>query len=211
MRCGQLGMAEACRRKMNRTAGHTKQFRSVMGESMKELFRMDRKNYNPDGKIYERPSARGIVVKDGKVLLNHITKYDNYEFPGGGLEPGETPEQALVREVAEETGRVVIPESVREFGLVLRRQRDSKDPDGIFEQRNYYYLCDVTEEIIPRKPDEHEIKEGAEPVWVEGLAEPIRRNREAFERVGEPFLEREMRVMALVEDLLGGDETGGEK
>ena len=70
---------------------------------MKELFRMDRKNYNPDGKIYERPSARGIVVKDGKVLLNHITKYDNYEFPGGGLERGETPDEALVRDVAEET------------------------------------------------------------------------------------------------------------
>ena len=171
---------------------------------MRELFRMDRKNYNPEGKIYTRPSARGIVVKDGKVLLNHVDRFDNYEFPGGGIEPNETPEQAMIREVLEETGRVVIPESVREFGVVVRRQRDSMDPDGIFEQRNYYYFCDVTDEIRPRMPDEHEVKEGAKPVWVEDLTEPIRCNEKAFASIGEAFLEREMRVMAMVAELLRG-------
>ena len=98
---------------------------------MKELFRMDRKNYNPEGKVYKRPSARAVILKEGKVLLNYVEKFDCYEFPGGGIEAEESPEQALIREVAEETGRVVIPESVREFGIVIRRQQDSKDPDGI--------------------------------------------------------------------------------
>ena len=51
---------------------------------MKELFRMDRKNYNPDGKVYRRPSSRAIILKDGKVLLNYIAKFGCYEFPGGG-------------------------------------------------------------------------------------------------------------------------------
>ena len=113
---------------------------------MKELFRMDRKNYNPEGKVFKRPSARAVILKDGKVLLNYIEKFDCYECPGGGIEAGETPEEAMIREVAEETGRVVIPGSVREFGIVIRRQQDSKDPDGIFEQENYYYFCDVTED-----------------------------------------------------------------
>ena len=110
----------------------------------------------------------------------------------------------MIREVLEETGRVVIPESVREFGVVVRRQRDSMDPDGIFEQRNCYYFCDVTDEIRPRKPDEHEVKEGAKPVWVEDLTEPIRCNEKAFASIGEAFLEREMRVMAMVAELLRG-------
>ena len=166
---------------------------------MKELFRMDRENYNPEGRIYERPSARGIVVKDGKVLLNHIAKYGCYEFPGGGLEAGETPVQALEREITEETGYVVKPESIEEFGIVIRRQQDSKDPEGIFEQKNYYYFCEVGDEKVPRKPDAHEIAEGAEPIWTETLSIPIHRNRIAFRRIGEPFMEREMRVMDLAD------------
>ena len=167
---------------------------------MKELFRMDRKNYNPEGKVYKRPSARAIVLKDGKVLLNYVAKFDCYEFPGGGIEAGETPQQALIREVAEETGQVVVPESVREYGIVIRRQQDSRDPEGIFEQENYYYLCDVTGSTVPRKPDAHEIEEGAGPVWVDSLASPVRRNRKAYGRIGEPFIEREMRVMDRVDE-----------
>ena len=54
---------------------------------MRELFRMDRQNYNPGGPVYTRPSARGVVLKNGKILLNHIAKYNSFEFPGGGLEP----------------------------------------------------------------------------------------------------------------------------
>ena len=169
---------------------------------MRELFQMDRQNYNPSGKLYERPSARAIILKDGKVLLNYLSKSDCYEFPGGGIEAGETPECAVQREVAEETGRIVVPESVREFGIVIRRQQDANDPDGIFEQKNYYYFCDVTGDTVPRKPDEHEIVDGAEPVWVETLAIPSYRNRKAFERVGEPFIQREMRVMDMADEEL---------
>ena len=37
-----------------------------------------------------RHNARGIVVKDGKVLLSHEVKNKRYITPGGGLEESET-------------------------------------------------------------------------------------------------------------------------
>ena len=76
---------------------------------MRELFQMDRQDYNPEGKVYERPSAKAVILRNGQILLNHVAKFDCYEFPGGGIEAGETPEQALQREVAEETGQIVVP------------------------------------------------------------------------------------------------------
>ena len=62
---------------------------------MKELFSMDRKDYNPEGKVTSRPSARGIIAKDGKVLLVHSKKFDYYKFPGGGMEKQLGPNEYL--------------------------------------------------------------------------------------------------------------------
>jgi 8-oxo-dGTP diphosphatase len=49
-------------------------------------------------------AAGGIVVRDGAVLLVHRPEYDDWSFPKGKLEPGESWAEAAVREVAEETG-----------------------------------------------------------------------------------------------------------
>lgn len=53
-----------------------------------------------------RHTARGIVIKDDKLLLMERWRAGRHYFsvPGGGIEPGETPEQTVVRELFEETG-----------------------------------------------------------------------------------------------------------
>ncbi|MCQ2538294.1 MAG: NUDIX domain-containing protein [Lachnospiraceae bacterium] len=166
---------------------------------MKELFKMDTGDYNPDGKVYSRLSVRGIAIKDGKVLLVHSQKYDYYKFPGGGADEGETYEEALIREVREETGYEVIPESIKEFGSVMRRQKDSKDENCIFEQPNLYYFCEVADKAGDQKLDDYEEEEGFHPVWAEPFA--ISRHN-AYVRADDKdsiMIEREAKVLALVD------------
>jgi 8-oxo-dGTP diphosphatase len=55
----------------------------------------------------------GLVIRDGCVLLVHRPQYDDWTFPKGKLEAGESWEDAAVREVEEETGlRIELGEEV---------------------------------------------------------------------------------------------------
>lgn len=54
-----------------------------------------------------RISVYGVTINKDAVLL--VPQWDGYDIPGGGVELGETTEEALKREVHEETGLVVKP------------------------------------------------------------------------------------------------------
>ncbi len=59
-----------------------------------------------------RPGAKALIVHDGKILV--ITEKTSsgeiiHDFPGGGIEFGETAQEALIREVKEEVGLTVVP------------------------------------------------------------------------------------------------------
>jgi 8-oxo-dGTP diphosphatase len=49
-------------------------------------------------------AAGGVVERDGRVLLVHRPRYDDWTFPKGKLDPGESFEDAALREVEEEIG-----------------------------------------------------------------------------------------------------------
>ena len=124
---------------------------------MRMLFEMDKKDYNPNGSVSSRPSARGIIIKDGKVAMVHSKKYDYYVFPGGGIEAGEHKEDALIREVLEETGLCVIKSSIQEYGQVHRVQKGIKE--DMFIQDNYYFFCRVNEDKKQQNLDRYEADE----------------------------------------------------
>ena len=65
-------------------------------------------------KKVSRVSAYGLLLQNDKLLLCRLSQRvmksaGHWTLPGGGLNFGETPEQAMVREFKEETGLIVKP------------------------------------------------------------------------------------------------------
>lgn len=54
-----------------------------------------------------RTACRGIIIEGEKILLSYETVTDQYMIPGGGLENNETDSECCIREIAEETGKIV--------------------------------------------------------------------------------------------------------
>lgn len=177
---------------------------------MKQLFTIDSKDYDPAWEKFYRPSVRGIILnKNHEIALIYSQKFHIYKFPGGGIEPGEDHLTALAREINEETGMTLIPESVQEFGEVLRIQGSGKIKDTILIQENYYYLCQTTGEIHEQHLDESE-KAADFILKFVTLDEAIAANSDPNINLG-PFdqgiVDRECRVLELVRDSIDHRQT----
>ncbi len=59
--------------------------------------------------------AAGIIIQDRKLLVEKDIDKNYFISPGGKIESGETPEQALVRELQEEFTILVKPEDLEKF------------------------------------------------------------------------------------------------
>jgi 8-oxo-dGTP diphosphatase len=58
-----------------------------------------------DVQYRRRPGVYAILPRDGQILVTHQSEpLPELQLPGGGIDPGEGPVQALHREVFEETG-----------------------------------------------------------------------------------------------------------
>lgn len=103
-----------------------------------------------------RSACRGIVIKNGKILLSYETKIDLWMIPGGGKELGESDEDCVIRELAEETGYIV------------RVKKQTVKLIEYYEDTRYitlYFLCEIINEITPQLT-EGEKAEGLERRWV---------------------------------------------
>ena len=163
---------------------------------MKQLLVLDERNYDPSLPEIRRTGIRGIIFQ-GDQLLMIRSSFGEVKFPGGGQESGETDEATLLREVLEETGFHVLPESIRPFGQVEEKRLSVHEP-MIWHQINRYYFCHITGRQEATHFTENEQKYGMQQVWVT-LEEAIAINREMMQREGRrAWNQRELRVLELL-------------
>ena len=91
-----------------------------------------------------RVAVRAIIYQDGKLLaVRHKNKdgspKDFWAIPGGGLDPGETLEAGLVREMKEELGVDVTP------GRLLFIQQFVSGRDDCDEELEFFFLVENSE------------------------------------------------------------------
>lgn len=165
---------------------------------MRVLFEMDKQDHAACTHDFVRNSARSIIIRGEKVAMIHSLKYAYYKFPGGGIEGGESPVTAMIRETREEAGLVVKPETVKEYGLVHRVQRSGKDPSERFVQDNFYFLCDAEAETVSQCLDGYEAAENYVPEFVDPIL-AIQKNRQVRNSPYDPMMfEREARVLEML-------------
>ena len=115
-----------------------------------------------------------VLMQAGKVALieRHRAGLDYFVFPGGGVDEGETPEQAAVREAKEELGiEVAIKQKVAE---ILLGQR-SRQLYFLVEQTGGEFGTGVGEEYTESDPDDPD--EGVYiPIWMPVEELPLHKN-----------------------------------
>ena len=114
-----------------------------------------------------RITPRAVIVNENEILLQHKVYEDGserYVLPGGAIEPGETIEQALIRECQEEIGTIIMVEKLLHVADFFRERKTS--PPTRRQQVELLFQCRVPENYLAQNgpaPDKH-------PVAVEWVA-----------------------------------------
>ncbi len=131
---------------------------------MKRLLTLDLKDYTEDMPVFEKHTVRAIIMRDGRISMQ-LSGIGEYKIPGGGVEGDENHTVALEREVREETGLLVIPESVEPIGEILEVRQDVFKKGVKYICHSYFYFCDVEERTVDTTMTASEIANGFHPVW----------------------------------------------
>jgi 8-oxo-dGTP pyrophosphatase MutT (NUDIX family) len=134
-----------------------------------------REGVNVAGRTVHRTAIRGVALRGSELLMVHSSAVGDYKFPGGGLQDGETYQQALAREIEEECG-MLLSQFGQEIGAVVEYNIAVEPEYDVFKMTSHYYLCEIKEGSGAQRLDDYEARRGFQPVWID-VEEAIRLNR----------------------------------
>ncbi|TVP58294.1 MAG: NUDIX domain-containing protein [Halomonadaceae bacterium] len=145
---------------------------------IKEMIHPDLAHLN--GRILRRQAARGIVLRGESILLLFTERYNDFSFPGGGVDPGEDTVTGLQRELAEETGAQDINVQ-QNLGFIEEYRPHWKPEYDLMHMTSHFYQCTVAPALAAVKMEHYEVANGMRPVWV-NLQEALQHNQGVMAR-----------------------------
>ena len=127
----------------------------------------------------------------------HSSNVGDYKFPGGGVNAGESHEQALHREFQEECGTSItcIGSGI---GAVIEYDFATETDYDVFKMTSYYYPCDVEDGFGIQHLDAYEVELGFKPVWID-IERAIQLNKTLLHAEKTPeWLRREIFVLEYI-------------
>ena len=93
-----------------------------------------------EGYATPKVDVRGVVFRDGKILLIKERLDDRWSLPGGWADPGQSPSESVVREIFEESGYET---QACRLLAVYDRSKHPHEPPSPFHIYKLFFLCEI--------------------------------------------------------------------
>lgn len=131
---------------------------------MRRLLTLDEHDYTGDMPVFRRVNVRAVIAQAGRLAMER-SRAGEYKFPGGSVDPGESEQEALCREVQEELGLLVVPATVRPLGEILERREDLFKKGTVYACYSRFYACQVEERTVQTALTRSEVEQGLALCW----------------------------------------------